>query len=245
MQTHFLDEVTDYTGEQTVEKHQPKELFDAGLSSDVLSVVREAMIQVATSGTASSVFAGYPVPVACKTGTAETSPNPDEGGTQANLSFICYAPAYDPEIAVAVMLEYGQDGDYAKNVAKDILDQYFGYYTWDEDGNRFDQNGNLVDDKGEILKTKEEWDRQKATEEGESSSSQPSDPSSSQDPDASSASSGSNRDNIPDAPFTGGASSSPDASSPESGVSSKEESGTPESSGSGDEPDSPYDLGDG
>ena len=83
-------------------------------------------------------------------------PSTDPDYTEPNLSFICYAPAYDPEIAVAVVMEYGNTGDYAKYVAKDILDQYFGYYTWDEEGNKFDQEGNQVDDDGEIVKTAEE-----------------------------------------------------------------------------------------
>ena len=136
-----------------LEQYQPEELYDAEISSDVAGVVREAMIQCATSGTARSVFGDYPVAVAAKTGTAETSsvPDTDPDYTEPNLSFICYAPANDPEIAVAVMMEHGNTGDYAKYVAKDILDQYFGYYTWDEEGNKYDQEGNQVDDDGEIL----------------------------------------------------------------------------------------------
>ena len=53
-------------------------------------------------------------------------------------------PAFAAIFAIAVMMEHGNSGNYAKNVAKDILDQYFGFYTWDEDGNKFDQNGNLI-----------------------------------------------------------------------------------------------------
>ncbi len=78
------------------------------------------------------MFANYPVSIACKTGTAETSTG--KNGTEPNLSFICYAPADDPEIAIAVMMEYGNTGNYAKYVAKDISDQYFGFYTWDGRG---------------------------------------------------------------------------------------------------------------
>ena len=81
---------------------------------------------------------------------------PKDKQTEPNLSFICYAPANDPQIAIAVMMEYGNTGNYAKNVAKDILDQYFGFYTWDEDGNKYDQAGNQVDDDGKIIKTAEE-----------------------------------------------------------------------------------------
>lgn len=112
--------------------------------------------------------------IAAKTGTAETSnlKTTDPDYTEPNLSFICYAPANDPEIAIAVMMEHGNSGNYAKNVAKDILDQYFGFYTWDEDGNKFDQNGNQVDDSGVIIKTAEEIAEEQAQQEGASQAQQ-------------------------------------------------------------------------
>lgn len=164
LRTHFLDKIMDYSGKELVRGYEPEELSDADFSSDVLGVVREGMKMVATSGTAADVFENYPVSIACKTGTAETSP---DDSTEPNISFIGYAPAEDPQIVVAVMLEYGNKGSYAKNVAKDILDQYFGFYTWDEDGNRYDSDGNMVDDKGEVLKTKEELEQEKAEKERE------------------------------------------------------------------------------
>lgn len=163
LQTHFLDKITDYTGEQVIEEYEPVELYDAGLSSAVLGVVQTGMQMVATEGNAGTVFANYPVSIACKTGTAETSTG--KKGTEPNLSFICYAPADDPEIAIAVMMEYGNTGNYAKYVAKDILDQYFGFYTWDEDGNKYDQAGNQVDDDGVVIKTAEEVEEEKAQKE--------------------------------------------------------------------------------
>lgn len=164
LQTHFLDKVTDYTGEQVLESFEPVELYDAGISPGVQSIVREGMLMATRSGTASDVFSGYPVAVAGKTGTAETTGNPNlPGATQANISFICYAPADDPQIAVAVMLEHGHKGAYAKRVAKDILDAYFGFYSWDEEGNRYDSYGNMVDDKGEVVKTAEEIAQEKGT----------------------------------------------------------------------------------
>lgn len=167
LQTHFLDKITDYTGETVVEEYEPVELYDAGISSSVLGVVQTGMQMVATQGTAANVFGDYPVAIACKTGTAETS-DPSvakDKQTEPNLSFICYAPANDPQIAIAVMMEYGNTGNYAKNVAKDILDQYFGFYTWDEDGNKYDQAGNQVDDDGKIIKTAEEVEEEKAQKE--------------------------------------------------------------------------------
>lgn len=229
LQTHFLDKITDYTGETVLEEYEPVELYDAGLSSDVLGVVQAGMQMVATEGTASNVFANYPVSIAAKTGTAETSsvPDTDPDYTEPNLSFICYAPADDPEIAVAVMIEQGNTGNYAKNVAKDILDQYFGFYTWDEDGNKYDQEGNQVDDDGVIIKTAEELAEEQAAQEqqsGDASSDSEDGDAASQEPSASPTPGRGN--DIPDTPFTGeSASPAPDASGESSGQSSQEESG--------------------
>ena len=228
LQTHFLDQITDYTGETVLEEYEPVELYDAGITSDVLGVVQTGMQMVATEGTAANVFANYPVSIAAKTGTAETSsvPDTDPDYTEPNLSFICYAPADDPEIAVAVMIEQGNTGNYAKNVAKDILDQYFGFYTWDEDGNKYDQEGNQVDDDGVIIKTAEELAEEQAAQEqqsGDASSDSEDGDAASQKPSASPTPGRGN--DIPDTPFTGeSASPAPDAGSESSGESSQEES---------------------
>ena len=243
LQTHFLDKITDYTGETVVEEYQPVELYDAGISSDVLGVVQTGMQMVATQGTAADVFANYPVSIACKTGTAETS-TPDENGnkpTEPNLSFICYAPADDPQIAIAVMMEYGNSGGYAKNVAKDILDQYFGYYTWDEDGNKFDQNGNQVDDDGQIVKTAEEIAEEQAQQETSSQSgeSQNEDSSSAVEPTPAPTPVPDRGSDIPDTPYTGeDSSSSSQASSGEEDSSGGETSGG--ESGASPAPSGPY-----
>ena len=217
LQTHFLDKVTDYTGEEVIEEYEPVELYDAGISSDVLGVVQAGMQMVATQGTASGVLADYPVSIACKTGTAETSN--DKNGTEDNLSFICYAPANDPEIAIAVMVEYGNKGSYAVNVAKDILDQYFGFYTWDEDGNKYDQSGNMVDDDGTIIKTAEELEELGLTPGGQDADKDQDDDTSSTVGEATATPSPTptptpdRGSDIPDAPYTGEETSSSSSSS--------------------------------
>ena len=238
LQTHFLDKITDYTGEQVIEKYEPVELYDAGLSSAVLGVVQTGMQMVATEGNAGTVFANYPVSIACKTGTAETSTG--KNGTEPNLSFICYAPADDPEIAIAVMMEYGNTGNYAKYVAKDILDQYFGFYTWDEEGNKYDSEGNLLDEDGTIKKTAAELEEEKAQQEettasgdegqdGTSTAEPTATPTPTATPDRGS--------DIPDAPFTGEtASPTPVPEDSSSSDPSGEESSSSASSG----PEGPY-----
>ena len=42
-----------------------------------------------------------------------------------NASYVCYAPADDPQIAVAIYVEKGAQGGALGNIAKAIFDVYF------------------------------------------------------------------------------------------------------------------------
>ena len=121
--THFLEKVTDYDREQVLEQAEPEIAMETGVSEQSLRVVQEGMRLVCTEGTAASTFADFGIAVAGKTGTAETYEHSD------NLTFIGYAPYDDPEIAVAVVIEYGGTGNAAKDVAKAIFEAYFFGYT--------------------------------------------------------------------------------------------------------------------
>ena len=74
----------------------------------------------AISGTASAYLGTYPIAVACKTGTAEHG---SAGSDHA--SFVLYAPADDPQIAISVYVEKGAQGGNLANVAKAIMNAYF------------------------------------------------------------------------------------------------------------------------
>ncbi len=196
-QAHFLDKVLDYTGEEVLEDFESPVIADAGISQDVMSVVWEAMRRVCTEGTARSIFSDYPVTLAAKTGTAENSNDPE--GRQANLSFICFAPMEDPEIAVAVMIEEGHKGSYAQNVAKDVLDQYFGFYTWDEDGNRRNPEGKRVDEEGNVIEGQDDEKEEEGEKGKDPASSEPEEG----EPTASPSPKPSRGSDIPDAPYAG------------------------------------------
>ncbi len=72
------------------------------------------------SGTAYATFKNYPVSVAAKTGTAQNG----SGGSD-NGAFVCYAPAEDPQIAIAIYGEKAGHGNTLATIARDILDVYF------------------------------------------------------------------------------------------------------------------------
>jgi penicillin-binding protein 2 len=71
-------------------------------------------------GTSYSVFGGFPIPVAGKTGTAERPPYADQSW------YVVLAPYPHPEIVVAVTFEQGGFGvDSAAPAALQILSEYF------------------------------------------------------------------------------------------------------------------------
>ena len=72
------------------------------------------------NGTANKTLGSYPVPVCAKTGTAEHG-----AGGSDNASLVCYAPADDPQIAIAIYVEKGAQGGSLGNVARPIFDAYF------------------------------------------------------------------------------------------------------------------------
>ncbi len=134
--THFLEKVTDYDRAETVLAAEPEVVMETAVSENSLRIVQEGMRKVCTEGTAASVFADFGIAVAGKTGTAETYEHSD------NLTFIGYAPYEDPEIALAVVIEYGGNGNEAKEVAKAIFETYFFGYTPPENNDEINSDKN-------------------------------------------------------------------------------------------------------
>ncbi|HIY27568.1 MAG TPA: penicillin-binding protein [Firmicutes bacterium] len=128
LQLHLVDKITDYTRENTIEKKGANVLNEVGVDDKNLEIVRQGMRLVAQSGGTASNFADYGIEIGAKTGTAEVNGHSD------NVTFIGFAPYDKPEIAIAVVLEYGSNSTYSKNIARDLFDAYFyGAYV-DEDG---------------------------------------------------------------------------------------------------------------
>jgi len=87
-----------------------------------LSYIRSALRSVTEGGTAASVFAGCSLDVAGKTGTAQRPPF-----NEINQAwFIGFAPADDPQIAVAVFVANGggTGGDVSAPIARDVIAAY-------------------------------------------------------------------------------------------------------------------------
>lgn len=121
---YLVDRVEDYEG-RTVLQNESEVLRQAEISEQTLTIVREAMRRVAQPrGTAWYNFSGLPVTVAGKTGSAQVAPV--GSGIPAHSLFVGYAPYENPEIAIAVIVEYGGIGATgAVPVAAEIMEYYF------------------------------------------------------------------------------------------------------------------------
>ena len=117
MVPQIISEVRD-PGGRTVDRLEPV-LWRHAVRREAADWVAKVMRRVVTEGTGGA--AALPgVAVAGKTGTAE---NPTGA---AHSWFVCFAPADDPEIAVAVIVEHGGHGaSVAARIAREIMRTYF------------------------------------------------------------------------------------------------------------------------
>ena len=118
----FLNRVVSDDYRTLVYQGSPEIMSTMEISDEAYMAYVEGMKMVAKSGgTAYTTFRNYPIEVAAKTGTAQH----DQKNKSDNGAFICFAPADDPQIAIAVYGEKAGHGSDLAVVARDILDVYF------------------------------------------------------------------------------------------------------------------------
>ena len=123
----FLQRVVSADYSDLIRENSPEVVSQLDISATAMNAVLEGMrlcASDATEGTARSTFADYPIEVCAKTGTAEH----DAGGS-SHASFVCFAPADDPQIAIAIYVEKGGSGGALGPIARAILDAYFAEDT--------------------------------------------------------------------------------------------------------------------
>jgi penicillin-binding protein 2 len=120
-------------GTTPIMEAKPQIVGDNGLSDAVLDQVRTGMCGVTMDtklGTAWFDFEKANFATCGKTGTAQSGRREPYGW------FVAYAPADDPQIAIAVMVEYSREGsETAGPIVRRILDYYFNqpaypYPSW-------------------------------------------------------------------------------------------------------------------
>ncbi|MBP1761159.1 MAG: peptidoglycan glycosyltransferase [Firmicutes bacterium] len=129
MEPHVVKKITDPNSGRVTEI-KPKVVRKTSVSANTLALTRQAMKAVTEEGgTASFLFTNFPenISIASKTGTAQTGRVGDISLSEFHGVFIAFAPADDPQIAFAGVIEYGQHGSESVGyVAKDLFEQYFG-----------------------------------------------------------------------------------------------------------------------
>ncbi len=121
---HLIKYVKKYDGSIVMETKPEYEVVP--VKKETMEAINEGMKEVSNSveGTAYSTFKDFPFKVASKTGTPETGN--ESKGSSSNGLFIAYAPADNPKIAVAVVVEHAVWGSYTAPIARDVLKEYFG-----------------------------------------------------------------------------------------------------------------------
>lgn len=118
---HIIKSIRSSKDGAVVYEEKPTVVKNVDVSEDILKTVKNGMFGVTDEGSAKQIFAGYPINVGGKTGTAQVSKK-----SSNNALFVSFAPFDKPEIAVAVVIEQGYRGANAAYVARDIYDEYFG-----------------------------------------------------------------------------------------------------------------------
>ncbi len=115
---HLIKEIKSGSDSKVIYKNEPEVVERIEISDKNYKAIIDGMRAVSETGTASNVFAGYPVAVGGKTGTASVPV-----GT-ANALFTAVAPLDDPQIAIAIVIEHGGHGNYVAPIAKNIISYY-------------------------------------------------------------------------------------------------------------------------
>lgn len=115
------EEITKFVNAKLGLEKQEKE--DLNIKKENLEAILKGMKGVTSEegGTAYSTFADFNIELGGKTGSAQTDVN-----GKVNGWFVGFAPYDEPEVAVVVLVENAGSGSYTAEVARDILQEYFG-----------------------------------------------------------------------------------------------------------------------
>ena len=123
MEITIAHEVRDYSLQNVIRPFEPRVAYDMSelISRATFEAVVDSMVAASRpGGTAQTIFGWYPIDVGSKTGSPETA-------NTVNSAFVAFAPAAEPEIAIAIVIERGWHGFTSAPVARAVFDAYFGF----------------------------------------------------------------------------------------------------------------------
>ena len=125
---HLVDKITDNEG-NVVQEFKPEVLNTVSISKSTQQAVKNGMTAVNNEegGTARLAFEGFPkqIQTAGKTGTADSSEDQREKGRSPYATYVGYAPADDPEIAVVAVVFDGGHGSSIASAVRAVYEAYF------------------------------------------------------------------------------------------------------------------------
>ncbi len=123
---HLVDKITDNEG-NVVQEFKTEVLNTVSISKSTQQAIKNGMMAVNSGedGTAKAAFSGFPITTAGKTGTADSSEDQREKGRSPYATYVSYAPADDPEIAVVAVVF---DGGHGSNIASSVRSVYEAYF---------------------------------------------------------------------------------------------------------------------
>jgi penicillin-binding protein 2 len=106
----------------------PKELGTLPATTATLNFLEGALREVVTGGTGTGAFAGFPIAISGKTGTAQVFGKNANGTTKSDTSwFASYGPTQNPRYAVVMMVSQGGFGASVSGVGvRKIYETLFG-----------------------------------------------------------------------------------------------------------------------
>jgi penicillin-binding protein 2 len=140
---HLVTGTQDAVSHVTVARTPPPSV-DLGLKAANIEVIRRAMVGVTVEGTSARAFAGTLYTSGGKTGTAQAvgigkdqkyDARKMEEHQRDHALYVAYAPADDPKIALAMVVENaGFGAEHAAPIARRVLDYWLaGLYPNEED----------------------------------------------------------------------------------------------------------------
>ena len=155
MELTLVHEIRDYSMENIIRSAEPTVAYDLNeiVPPETFDSIIDGLVSASRVGTARGTFGNYPIDVATKTGTPQVTED------ELNSTFICFAPAQEPEIAIAVVIERGYHGYTGAPVAKAIFDEWFGFedvMAWNDSGPRRDQLARQAEKKALELAAQQE-----------------------------------------------------------------------------------------
>ncbi len=124
----LIDTIKNYNNIESVYEYEENSERIELNDYEHLNDLKKGMLKVTKEGVYRSIFNGFPIDVAAKTGTAKNEAiNPATKQSYDDFAwFVAFAPYEDPEIAIASVIFQGGSGGYAAPMTRDIIAEYLG-----------------------------------------------------------------------------------------------------------------------